>query len=126
GPGRRADPGPAAAPLPAVCPGPGPGRAAPGDRPADAEGWNVASIARYLQVNRRRVYETLRRWIDEGVRGLEDKPPIPKRPARKADLAAMNAIRKLQENPELGEFRIHAALRQLGIHLSPRTRGRIL
>lgn len=38
----------------------------------------------------------------------------------------MAAIRRLQANPELGEFRIHAALEQLGIHLSPRTCGRIL
>jgi hypothetical protein len=38
----------------------------------------------------------------------------------------MAAIRRLQANPELGEFRIHAALAQQGIHLSPRTCGRIL
>ena len=38
----------------------------------------------------------------------------------------MNAVRKLQQNPELGEFRIHAALDQVGIKLSPRTCGRIL
>lgn len=38
----------------------------------------------------------------------------------------MAAIRRLQANPELGEFRIHAALAQLGIDLSPRTCGRIL
>jgi hypothetical protein len=28
----------------------------------------------------------------------------------------INAIRKLQVNPELGEFHIHAALERLGIH----------
>lgn len=38
----------------------------------------------------------------------------------------MATIRKLQENPELGEFRIHAALKQMGIRVSPRTCGRIL
>src|SRR4051794_8966470 len=38
----------------------------------------------------------------------------------------MAAIRRLQANPELGEFRIHAALAQQGIDLSPRTCGRIL
>jgi putative transposase len=91
-----------------------------------AEGWNVASIAAYLRTTRPTVYTTLRRWIGEGVEGLEDKPPIPKFPVRKADLAAINAIRKLQINPELGEFRIHAALLRLGIKLSPRTCGRIL
>jgi hypothetical protein len=33
---------------------------------------------------------------------------------------AMDAVRRLQQNPNLGEFRIHAALAQVGIHLSPR------
>jgi putative transposase len=91
-----------------------------------AEGWTVSSIARYLQTNRARVYKTLRRWIVEGVEGLRDKSHAPKQPARKVNLAAMDAIRKLQVNPELGEFRLHAALLQLGIKLSPRTCGRVL
>jgi transposase InsO family protein len=38
----------------------------------------------------------------------------------------MVTVRRLQANPELGAFRIHAALAQLGIDLSPRTCGRIL
>jgi hypothetical protein len=33
----------------------------------------------------------------------------------------MNEVRRLQENPELGEFRVSAALARMGIHLSPRT-----
>src|SRR5204863_5765004 len=64
--------------------------------------------------------------IEEGVRGMADKPPLPRQPATKTDLWAMNEVRKLQQNPELGAFRIHAALKQLGIHLSARTCGRIL
>jgi transposase InsO family protein len=91
-----------------------------------AEGWNIASIAGYLETSRPTVYATLKRWIDEGVRGLEDKPPIPHQAATRTTLWAMNAVRKLQQNPELGAFRIHAALDQLGIHLSTRTCGRIL
>jgi transposase len=90
------------------------------------EGWNIASIAGYLETSRPTVYATLKRWIEEGVRGLEDKPPVPHHPATKTDLWAMNEVRKLQQNPELGAFRIHAALKQLGIHLSTRTCGRIL
>lgn len=35
-------------------------------------------------------------------------------------------MRRLQENPYLGAFRVHAALTRLGIHLSPRAVGRIL
>ncbi len=88
-----------------------------------SEGWNVKSIAGYLRTYRSTVYRTLGKWIAEGVAGLEDKP---RGGVRKVDLRAMNEVRKLQENPELGEFRVSAALAQLGIHLSPRTCGRIL
>lgn len=91
-----------------------------------AEGWRVSTIAAHLETTRRRVYETLRRWIAEGVRGLDDKPPVPKRPAQKATLRAINEVRTLQQNPLLGEYRIYTALKQLDIRLSPRTCGRIL
>jgi transposase InsO family protein len=91
-----------------------------------AEGWTVTSIAKYLETTRRTVYLTLRRWVEEGVAGLDDKAPIPKQPARKVNLQVMNAVRKLQQNPRLGEFRIHAALLEQGIRLSPGTCGRIL
>lgn len=91
-----------------------------------AEGWGVTCIAAYLHTSRQTVHATLRRWVEEGVAGLDDKSSAPKQPARKTDLRAMNAVRKLQQNPELGEFRVHAALLQLGIKLSPRTCGRIL
>jgi len=83
------------------------------------EGWSPTSIAGYLETTRRRVYETLARWDAEGWPGLEDRAHTPHRPARKVDLKAMAAIRRLQANPELGEFRIHAALAQRGIDLSP-------
>lgn len=68
----------------------------------------------------------LKRWVEEGVSGLDDKSHAPKHQQRKMTLDSMNEIRKLQENPELGEWRIHAALKDLGIKLSPRTCGRIL
>lgn len=91
-----------------------------------AEGWNIKSISEYLETTRRTVYAILKRWVEEGVRGLDDKSHAPKHPQRKVTLDAMNEIRKLQENPELGEWRIHAALKNIGIKLSPRTCGRIL
>jgi putative transposase len=90
------------------------------------DGWNIASIAGYLETTRTRVYETLYRFFTEDFAGLSDKSHAPERPARKVDLAAMAAVRRLQANPELGEFRIHAALETMAIHLSPRTCGRIL
>ncbi len=90
------------------------------------EGWSAKAIAGYLETSRTRVYDTLRRWVAEGLPGLADRSRAPRNPARKVDLKAMVAVRRLQANPELGEFRIHAALAQLGIDLSPRTCGRIL
>jgi len=89
------------------------------------DGWNAKSIAAYLQASRQTVHTTLTRWIDEGVLGLADKSHA-RTGVRKVDLRAITAIRELQENPRLGEWRMHAALRQLGIHLSPRTCGRIM
>jgi transposase InsO family protein len=91
-----------------------------------AEGWNIASIAGYLETSRPTVYATLKRWVEEGVNGLRDRAPTPQHPTTKTTLQAMEAVRKLQRNPELGEFRIHAALKRMGIHLSARTCGRIL
>lgn len=91
-----------------------------------AEGLHISSIARYLETSYQTVHATLKRWVEEGVRGLEDKSHAPKHPKRKMTLDSMNEIRKLQENSELGEWRIHAALKDIGLKLSPRTCGRIL
>ena len=91
-----------------------------------ADGWSAKAISGYLRVGTSTVYRILRRWAEEGPAGLEDRPHGRPPGVRKVTLKAMEAIRRLQENPHLGEFRIHAALAQIGIHLSPRTCGRIL
>ncbi len=91
-----------------------------------SEGWTVTSIAGYLATSRQTIYAILRRWVEEGVRGLDDKSRARPPGARKANLHAVQTVRRLQENPTLGEWRIHAALKRLGIRLSPRTCGRIL
>jgi putative transposase len=90
-----------------------------------SEGWSVSSIAEYLETSRQTVYTTLKRWIDEGVWGLDDKSRARKGP-RKITLDVMNEIRKLQENPLLGANRMHAALLQAGLNVNPRTCGRIM
>lgn len=90
-----------------------------------AEGWNPTNIAGYLDISRVTVYDVLRRWKAEGVDGLADKSRANTR-KRVVDVALKQEVRKLQENPELGAFRIHAALHQMGIHVSPTTCGRIL
>jgi transposase len=90
-----------------------------------SEGWSSTSIASYLEVSRVTVRATLRRWIDEGLAGMDNQSRAPKTRIRKTDLKTIMEVRRLQENPELGAFRIHAALKQVGIDLSPRTCGRI-
>jgi transposase len=91
-----------------------------------AEGWTSKAISGYLRVHKSTVHRILKRWAKEGADGLEDRPHGRPPGVRKVTLKAMEAIRRLQQNPNLGEYRIHAALAQIGIHLSPRTCGRIL
>lgn len=91
-----------------------------------AEGWNAKSIAQYLATSRQTVHATLRRWAEDGVAGLDDKSHAPRQPATKTTLRALAAAKELQQNPELGAFRLQSALKQLGIRLSARTCGRIL
>jgi putative transposase len=90
------------------------------------DGWMPHSIADYLGTSRQTVHTTLKRWAEEQFAGLEDKPHTRKRLALQTDLKAMHAVKQLQENPELGAYRIHTALLQQGISLSPRTCGRLL
>lgn len=90
------------------------------------EGWTDKSIARYMCVDRSTVRRVVRRWIEEGPEGLEGRKRGRPTGVRKVDLRAMDAVRRMQENPELGAFRMRAALEQAGIHLSVRTVGRIL
>ena len=91
------------------------------------DGWSVKSIASYMRVSRTTVYRVIGRWIEEGEAGLADKQPGRPGGVRKMDLATMDFIRRSQENPELGAFRIHAALEQKrGAEVSVRTVGRVM
>lgn len=90
------------------------------------EGWNKKSIAGYLQVSRPTVHAVLKRFAEEQFAGLPDRSSAPKLPNRKVTLQAVQEVKKLAENPELGAFRVSAALEQMGIKLSPATCGRVL
>ena len=91
-----------------------------------ADGWTAKAVAGYLKTSETTVYRALRRWAEEGVDGLEDKPRGRPRGSGKVTFPVMNAVRLMQENPGLGAFRVHAALKQMGIHLSRATCGRIM
>jgi hypothetical protein len=70
------------------------------------------------------VYEVLKRWAKLGHAGLED---MPQQHARKTGIREINEVGKLmKDSPELGAFRVRAALEQIGIHLSQATCGRLL
>jgi transposase len=89
------------------------------------EGWSITSIAAYMRVSRPTIYATLQRWTEEGVAGLDEKSRARKGP-RKVTLNIANEVRKLQENPLLGKWRMSAALARMGIEVSPTTCGRIM
>jgi transposase len=90
------------------------------------EGWANKSIAPYLKVDRSTVRRVLTRWMEEGPAGLEDRKRGRPRGMWKVDLRAMVEVRRLQENSELGAYRMRAALEQAGIFLGTRTVGRML
>jgi transposase InsO family protein len=90
------------------------------------EGWNKKSIAGYLATSRQSVHAIVQRWQQEDVAALVPKSHAPKRRIRKVTLRTIMMVRRLQRNPLLGAFRMHAALKQAGITVSPRTCGRIL
>ncbi len=90
------------------------------------EGWSVSTIAAYMQTTRDTVYDILRRFATQGYAGLDDKSRAPHHPARKVTLREINEVKKLASNPDLGAYRVMAALEQLGIKLSQRTCGRLL
>src|SRR5215216_5027273 len=90
------------------------------------EGWSAKAIAGYLGVHHSTVYRALVRWKARGFEGLADGSPGMPPGVRKADFAAVEAIRRLAQNPGLGAFSVHAAMRQMGFDLSRATCGRIL
>ncbi len=91
-----------------------------------AEGWSVSTISAYMQTTRATIYDILKRWAREGQAGLEDKSHAPHEPARKVTFQEIQEVRRLARNPDIGAYRVMAALEQIGIKLSQRTCGRLL
>ncbi len=103
---------------------PGKGRAAVVELRVD--GWSAKAIAGYLGMGLSTVYKVLKRFEEEGAEGLADKPYGRPAGVRKVTIAAIEEVRKLAQNPEIGAFRVYSALKQKGFNLSRATCGRIL
>ncbi len=103
---------------------PGQGRAAVVELRVD--GWSAKAIAGYLGIGRSTVYKILKRFKEGGAADLADKSHGRPAGVRKVTLAAIEEVRKLAQNPQIGAFRVHAALKQKGFDLSRTTCGRIL
>jgi putative transposase len=91
-----------------------------------AEGWSVSTISAYMQTTRATIYDILKRWAKEGKEGLKDRSHTPHEPARRVTFEDIQEVRRLARNPEIGAYRVMAALEQIGIKLSQRTCGRLL
>jgi len=91
-----------------------------------SEGWAISTIASYMQTTRTTIYDILHRWVTEGYAGLDNKSRAPHSPAHKVTIRDINEVKKLASNPDLGAYRVMAALEQIGIKLSQRTCGRLL
>ncbi len=76
------------------------------------DGWSVKAIVGYLEVHYSTIYRALERWKKKGFEGLVDGSPGRLPGVRKADVKAIEAVRRVQRNPNLGAFRIHAARRR--------------
>src|SRR6266581_1748634 len=59
-----------------------------------SEGWNIKTIALYMQTLRNRVYEILRRWVAEGFAGLDDKSHAPTIGHMNSVMMAATALRR--------------------------------
>ena len=77
--------------------------------------------------SRKLMNTTLRRWIEEQFAGLASQvESAPSTRDENNPESHARRVKRLQINPELGEYRVSAALEQLGIKLSKRSCGRIL
>lgn len=54
-----------------------------------AEGWSAKAVAGYLRMHRSTVHRVLRRWVEGGVEGLEDRPHGRPPRVRRVDLKAL-------------------------------------
>lgn len=90
------------------------------------DGWSAKAIAGYLEMGLSTVYKVLGRFEQEGAAGLADKPYGRPDGVRKVNIGAIEEVRRLARNPEIGAFRVYSALKQKGFDLSRATCGRIL
>ncbi len=84
-------------------------------------GRSAAHVAREMGTSRTTVYRWLRRFADEGVAGLTDRPSRPHRRPNRLPVAAERRVLDLRAAERLGPSRL--AMR---LQLAPATVGRVL
>ena len=88
------------------------------------QGWPHTAISAYLQTPRHRVYDVLQHWARCGHAGPDDTE---QQHPRKTGIREIHEVGKLvKDTPELGAYRVRAALEQLDIRLSQATCDRLL
>lgn len=70
------------------------------------DGWSVKAIVGYLEVHHSTVYRTLQRWKKKGFEDLVDGFPGRLPGVRKVDLKAIEAVRRVQRNPNLSALSV--------------------
>src|SRR5918992_194533 len=94
----------------------------------EAHGKRVSLTARHFGLSRSTVYDWLRRYESEGIRGLEDRSRRPRnlrQPTWSKDLEqAVLGLR--EEHPRWGKDKLVVLLRQQGLTVSVSMVGRIL
>jgi putative transposase len=94
----------------------------------DAHGKSVSLTARHFGLSRSTVYDWLRRYESEGIRGLEDRSRRPRnlrQPTWSKDLEQA-VLRLREEHPRWGKDKLIVLLRQQGLTVSVSMVGRIL
>ena len=87
---------------------------------------NISSVKRIPQNLMRILAKTTQNLNKFTLRKMQVGLSRTSKQPRKATLQVRNEIRKLQQNPLLGEWRMHTALKRIGIQVSPATCGRIM
>lgn len=82
---------------------------------------NILQVARLYQTTRKTVRKALRRWVEEGEKGFEDRSRRPKNSPRRTSLSLEGAILAERKRTGYGRDRISRLLQERGLQVKPST-----